>query len=51
MEWGKYEKQVVIPFKSGLFFEYKNLEIKLKEEKYEVVIPFKSGLFFESKIA
>jgi len=40
---------VVIPFKSGLFFEYNE---KIAADYYaakKVVIPFKSGLFFELK--
>jgi len=37
---------VVIPFKSGLFFEYGFIESALTGIE-AVVIPFKSGLFFE----
>jgi len=41
------EFYVVIPFKSGLFFELKDNVRVLCCDNCEVVIPFKSGLFFE----
>jgi len=40
-------EKVVIPFKSGLFFEFKGGKNMNKYTFFYVVIPFKSGLFFE----
>jgi len=41
---------VVIPFKSGLFFEYNEKTAFDNLKNLFVVIPFKSGLFFESSV-
>jgi len=38
---------VVIPFKSGLFFELTEADFDKIAAEAAVVIPFKSGLFFE----